>query len=315
MIDLKFYVAKAKKEYDRKKSASGAMWQVLSTQCLKDGWVVYGAVFSDKFLVHHIRCTSFEELQATYGSKYVQSDLGNIIRQICIDLKEDKKVLFSGTPCQVAAVRKCTNGSENLVLCDIICHGVLSNKMFLSYIAWLEKKKRGKICSFTFRDKSKGMSKQRWKATLASGEEITDSDVYTYNRIYYSDKMLRESCYYCKFASLERVGDITLGDVYQYSDKLSLISSDDLGISSVIINTELGEHLFEKCSQGLEWIECGFDDIKQPQLISPTKKKDGTGEWITFEREGFSGLVNYHFNISAKDRIIHSLKDLKRRIL
>ena len=314
MTKLICCVAKAGKNFDRKKSSSGAVWQVLATKCIKNGWIVYGAAFAEGLQVRHIRCTSLPEVQKTFGSKYVQSNMGGIIRQVLDDLAAGKYVLFAGTPCQVAAVRKCANENPNLFLCDIICHGVLSAQLFREYISWLETKKRAKVISFTFRDKSKGMSKQRWKATLDSGKEITDTDVYAYNRIFYSDKMFRESCYSCKFASPKRIGDLTIGDLHGYSEKFSTILNDDFGVSSVVISTKKGMQLFEKCNSDLEWIECEFDDIKQPQLISSVKKKNGKIEWKTYEREGFSGLVKKYFDVSFKDKLIHTLKDIKRKM-
>ena len=149
------YAARHKDMREVETSRSGAAFIALSDWVLRLGGVVYGAGYADHFRVVHKRATSREERDEFKGSKYVQSDLNTVFRQVKKDLKDGLTVLFSGTPCQTSGLASYVGKRlrENLYLVDIVCHGVPGPYLWRDYLAYLEKKQGSRICWVNFRDK------------------------------------------------------------------------------------------------------------------------------------------------------------------
>lgn len=149
------YGARHKNMQEVETSRSGAAFIAISDWILAHGGVVYGAAYTDHFRVVHKRATTKEERNEFKGSKYVQSDLTDVFRQVKKDLKEGRIVLFSGTPCQTSGINAYVGRRlrENLYLVDIICHGVPSPYIWRDFIAYLEKKQGDEIVWVNFRDK------------------------------------------------------------------------------------------------------------------------------------------------------------------
>lgn len=149
------YAARHKEMEEVMKSRSGAAFVAISDYVLEQGGIVYGAGYKDHFRVCHKRATTKEERDEFRGSKYVQSDLTGIFRQVKNDLKTGHTVLFSGTPCQTSGLHSYVGKKlrENLVLVDIVCHGVPSPYIWRDYITYLEKKYKDTISYVNFRDK------------------------------------------------------------------------------------------------------------------------------------------------------------------
>lgn len=156
------YAARHKDMHEVETSCSGAAFIAISDWILKQGGVVYGAGYADHFRVVHKRATNQEERNEFKGSKYVQSDLNSIFRQVKQDLREGLIVLFSGTPCQTAGLAAYIGKRlrDKLYLVDIVCHGVPSPYLWRDYLAYLENKHGARICLVNFRDKQK----HGWKA-------------------------------------------------------------------------------------------------------------------------------------------------------
>ena len=151
------YAARHKDMSEVETSRSGAAFIAISDYVLENGGVVYGAGYADHFRVVHKRATTKAERNEFKGSKYVQSDLGHLFRQVKKDLKDGLIVLFSGTPCQTAGLNSYIGKKlrEHLILIDIVCHGVPGPNLWQDYLAYLEKKQGDKICWVNFRDKQK----------------------------------------------------------------------------------------------------------------------------------------------------------------
>ena len=151
------YGARHKDMNEVETSRSGAAFIAISDYILEQGGVVYGAGYTDHFRVVHKRATTKEERDEFKGSKYVQSDMTGVFRQVKKDLRDGMTVLFSGTPCQTSGLNSYVGKRlrENLFLVDIVCHGVPSPYMWRDYIAYLEKKQGSPIVWVNFRDKQK----------------------------------------------------------------------------------------------------------------------------------------------------------------
>ena len=154
------FAVKLKNEKNRMSSQSGGAFYGIAKLFLSNKGIVYGCSYDSQLVVKHIRVDKIEELHYLQGSKYVQSEMGNCIYSIESDLKNNKKVLFSGTPCQCAgviefAISKKLN-IDNLYTCDFICHGVPSPRIYRDYLKFKEDKLGKKIAMVNLRDKSAG---------------------------------------------------------------------------------------------------------------------------------------------------------------
>lgn len=195
-------------------STSGGISTLISKEFIKHGGIVYGASFDENMVVMHVRCTNFEDIKKISGSKYVQSSLSSIYKKIKEDLEEDNSVLFIGTPCQCAGMRKAFEKFEKFYCCDFICNGVGSPKVFEKHIAYLEKIYRCKIDDYIFRPKQ--------EYYLEPYECFVDTDKNMHRMkaphkkwgtIYYEGLVFRTSCYDCRYAKKGRVGNITFSDI------------------------------------------------------------------------------------------------------
>ncbi len=221
-------------------STSGGAFSALAESILCDGGVVYGCTMTPEFQVCHIRVEAQSEISKLRGSKYVQSDMGDVFNRIDEDLRSGSKVLFTGTPCQVAGLYGFLGKNyDNLLTADIICHGVGSQAYFDKYIKWIKIKKVG-LERIEFRNK-KFVGWSCGGLFTVKGQDIP---FYNHEHYYYSyflsGEIYRKSCYSCSYANMTRVGDITLGDFWG-AEGINFGFDISEGCSLVIANTNKGE--------------------------------------------------------------------------
>lgn len=253
-------------------SQSGGAFTALSDLILDDGGVVYGAAFDASHNVRHVRVETKEERDALRGSKYVQSDLNGIFRDVKADLKEGRKVMFVGSPCQVAGLKSYIPVSlvENLLLVDFICHGVPSPAVWKDYVGYMSRK--GRMVKADFRDKSEGGWKVHKESFLYENgkKKVTE----TYRILFYKNIMLRHSCAVCPYDIVSHKSDITLADFWGV-DEVVPAMDDNAGTSMVICNSERGQELLEKASGNLvaerTVLDYSFMSRRNPNLVRPAK--------------------------------------------
>ena len=269
------YAAQRKNKESLKQSSSGGIAALLSEYVIENGGVVYGCAFDKNLKALHIRCTDKKELEELKGSKYVQSDFSSVYETLVEDCKSGKIVLIIGTPCQCAAVKKLLgNKYNNFILVDLICHGVPSPDLFKKYLFWKsDKMGGGPILKYNFRDKEKYDWGTTYKAATATATATATADPY-YESFIYAENY-RECCYNCKYAQIDRVGDITIGD-YWGIQKLHPEFNVDItkGVSVVLVNDEKGKSLFEKINSKLNFIESDIEKamIENSNLYAPAKQ-------------------------------------------
>lgn len=238
------YVGYATRNEIREQSSSGGVFSLLAEAILEQNGVVFGAAFDDKFQVHHISIESKEELKKLRGSKYVQSRLENTFFETKIFLENDRRVLFSGTACQIAGLKNYLGKEyDSLVTVDILCHGVPSTKVWEVYMKYQENKFASEIKSIYFRDKQYGWKNASLKIKFKNGKEYimpTKNDIF--QKLFLSDICLRESCYQCQFKEIPRVSDFTIGDCWGIENHMPEMD-DDLGTSVILIHSNKGEKL------------------------------------------------------------------------
>ena len=258
------YAAASNNDNFLRKSASGGAFAVLAENVLKKDGVVYGAALpleNGKLEPKHLRIDTVERLPELQGSKYVQSAIGDTYAQAQKDLLDGKRVLFSGTPCQIAGLKQYLKKDyENLLTVDIICHGVPSKRFFQSFMEDYGKKLRGTITEFYFRDKSKGqgmITRSVYKNKNGERQEkVIAGNLLSYVNLFLRSFTYRKNCYSCPFASEKRVGDLTLGDFWgfheeypSYDEKQGL--SNGKGISCVLVNTDTLNRKYSSTFQSL----------------------------------------------------------------
>ena len=235
------YAAMADDEI-RMKSSSGGIFTLLAEYILDKGGYVCGAAFDDNWDVHHIIVDNKEDLAKLRGSKYVQSNTENCYKQIKKLLDNDKYVLFSGCPCQVAGLYSFLGKNyEKLYSVDILCHGSPSPGVWQKYLN--ENFNKNDIIKINFRDKNKiGWSCSHCTISTKNGDAIVTDD---FTKLFHSSINLRESCYNCDYSKKPRPADITLGDFWGISDHIKGLN-DGKGLSFILTNNQKGQFLFNE---------------------------------------------------------------------
>lgn len=308
-FEVKAYGVKNKNLDERKQSQSGGAFYVLAKHILSKGGVVYGSLMDSGFTVRHARASTEEEAKAFRGSKYVQSDLGNTFSSVKEDLRLGIPVLFSGTPCQVAGLKAFLRKDyDNLLLVDLICHGVPSPKVWADYIEWQQGRNKKTITGAEFRDRSLTWGKSA-EAIYVKGKKKT-FDIY--GRLFYSRNTHRKSCYTCPFTTTEKISDITIGD-YWGIENIKPEFRDAYGVSAVLVNTRAGQRIWDEVSENFDYFECAVENIKarNPQLSTPVAKPATREEfWRDYEK-GFSFIAKKYGGNNLKGKV----KRLIKRIL
>lgn len=252
-----YYCAWNTDSHERNAATSGGVGGALTKQALTSGWYVCGAVFNKEWNLAHIVSNDKTFIDSIRGSKYLQSNTEGVYNQIKNLLSNGEKVLFIGTPCQTDALNNCIPARlrENLLLCEIICHGVNSPKVWNDYRCHLERFHKSRIVSYNFRSKSHGWGKRRVSYSLKNGKKV---DVPAYRNIFHSwfgqHYMLRESCFKCPYRTVSRYSDIIIGDFWGI-ESIEPTLEVKTGASVVITNTLAGELFFANCQLTKKKIE------------------------------------------------------------
>jgi coenzyme F420-reducing hydrogenase beta subunit len=244
----------AAKSYDaevRKHSSSGGMFTHLAEAVINEGGTVFGARFDQQWNVVHARANSIEELEPLRGSKYVQSVIGNTYKEVKEQLLQGRKVLFTGTPCQIAGLRSYLRDEyENLYTVDIACHGVPAPGLWEKYKTALEKQYSSNLKNVEFRDQSNGWRHYNIRYEFADRTVKVPRLKDPYLTLFLQDMTLRPSCYDCRLRNGRSGSDITLGDLWSVAQTAPKMN-DDNGVSGVLINTEKGRELWAKIAEDL----------------------------------------------------------------
>ncbi len=267
-LPLKAYAAWNKDRNKHLSSSSGGAAYVFSSYIINQGGVVYGCA-SDGINIQHIRVDQIKNLNKLQGSKYVQSHICNLFSQVKTDLRNQIPVLFIGTPCQVAGLKKYIKRiPPHLYVVDLICHGVPSLQMLEEHIANIAKGRN--IESISFRKGNKFLMHITGKAF----DYIVPFRKDLYYRGFMQGVTYRESCYQCPFACQERVGDITIGDFWGILHPELLPTESKDGISVLLPCTDKGMHLIEQTKEFFHYFERPVEEaIKgNSQLQHPVRQ-------------------------------------------
>ena len=264
------YAAKKTNEDVRIQRSSGGAFSVLAEYVINHQGVVFGAKFDDKWDVVHDYTETLEGIKSFRGSKYVQSFIGEMFVKVKEFLEQNRLVLFSGTPCQVAGLQRFIGKNfDNLITVDFVCHGVPSPQIWRIYIAQLKNQIEPTINdniiikNISFRSKALGWSDFSFAVDYFTSNDANIKTICeshsknVYIKGFLNDIYLRPSCYKCPTRNLKSGSDITIAD-YWGIQNISPHFFDDKGVSLILVNTIIGENIYNKLS--LDSILTNFND-------------------------------------------------------
>ena len=242
------YAAINTNEGIRMESSSGGVFTIMAEKVINDGGVVFGAKYTADWQVEIVPTETIDGLAAFRGSKYLQARMGNSLQQCKQFLRDGRKVLFSGTPCQIAGLKHYLRKDyDNLIAVDFVCHGVPGPKVWGRYLKEVTEAGKKAIQDIKFRDKPEGW--KRFNFTLEFNEGNKEYTMSSYNgdnhymRAFLSNMILRPSCYNCQAKSGRSQSDITIADFWGIETVLPSMD-DDKGTSLVLVHTDKGKQIF-----------------------------------------------------------------------
>lgn len=269
------YAFKHKDIAIRRNTSTAGAFVAFSKQILAEGGVVFGAAFDDDFSVRHLYVEEERDLWNLVGSKYLQSRMETSYMDCKRFLREGRKVLFSGTPCQIAGLKSYLRKEyDNLICIDLICHGVPAPGIWQKYLHYQEQKMSheiGKslfISKVNFRNKSRGWSSYSLSLSLS----LSDKDGHVYEippcdwrkdvfmRSFLSHLNMRPSCFHCRFRNQRSGSDITIGDFWKFDQVHPEAENDQIGINAVMVNTQKGVSLMRNID--FDGFESSYEKIK-----------------------------------------------------
>ena len=306
---IECYAAINKNEHIRKQSSSGGIFSAIAESVIAEGGVVFGARFNENWQVVHTCVETSNELVAFRGSKYVQSKIGDTFKQAEVFLKKGRKVLFSGTPCQISGLHHFLRITyNNLLTVEVVCHGVPSPKIWREYLHSLQFSNIGTI---SHKDKSFG-----WRSYSLTIKDNNENIILTekagnnkYLMAFGLNLTLRPSCFNCPAKEGRSKADITLAD-YWGVEKLLPQMDDNKGTSFICVNTEQGRTIIEQLDVQIK--EADYQQSIQYNTCI-IKSTDEPADRLLFWNDYYAHGINTLFSLKIKKQNI--IKRLIKRII
>lgn len=292
-------------------SSSGGVFYELADLIIKSGGSVVGAGYDKNWTVSQQMVSDMHDLPKLQGSKYVKSDISDSYKITYDTLKENRLVLYSGTPCQIAGLKKYLENSglkstENLLTVDIICHGTPPAFIFQDYISFLSDKEGREIVSFSFRNKKFG-HRLIGEYEVLKNSKIKKRRLYSsessYFALFLKGYIYNDVCYTCSYACNERIGDITLGDFWGIKEEMPEFFaenslSEETSVSAVMVNTEKGQRFFEKVKNHVISKPADYEKVisHNPQLNGPAYCDKNIRKDLleAYKINGYEALENFY---------------------
>lgn len=281
-----------------------------------DGYAV-GVSFDNNFMPAHKIVKSYNEATNFRNSKYAQSDLGLIFSDVKKLLAEEKKVVFVGTPCQVAGL-KCflQKDYDNLITADLVCRSIPSPLLWEKYLEWQEEKHKSKITTIACRKKTYGYHSGTLECVFENKKKYSGSNRVDYfMKSFHGNICSRESCYSCKFKTVHRCSDFTVFDSWQ-PERVALepLKDNDLGFSNVLVNSAKAKKIVKEIKNIKTYSadpEKMFEFTGGMERKSVERKPERDVFYKDLNDKGFFETVNKYSFVSLKDRIIEKLKPIR----
>lgn len=316
----KAYAAFAKDLYERQNSSSGGLFSILAKYIIDNNGVVFGAAFNKSYTkVCHVMVDNIDDLYRLRGSKYLQSNIGDIYSVVKENLNLKKKVLFSGTPCQIFGLKKYLRMKyDNLFLIEVACHGVPSQFVWKEYIGYLERKYKSKVKYVNFRCKNPSWQQYDVKIAFDNGkcyQKRGYDDLYM--RGFIQNMYLRPSCYSCKHKINNSCADVTLADFWGIQQIISEYN-DDKGVSLVVTHTKQGDYLLEKIKNeiNIKEVELKMAIEKNPSISTSAAANSNSKEFLSKTKEiSIYKLLKKYCDRTFVKKLFKNIKKLIRKFM
>lgn len=305
------FVVRIKDEAVLTESTSGGGFSAIARQICDEGGVVIGAAFDEEFHIVHKVTSNYRDISKFRGSKYAQSELGETFSDIKRLLQQGEVVLFSGTPCQVAGVKKYLGKNyKNLYTIDIVCRSIPSPKLWNEFIKTVVPQG---VKQVRFRNKTYGYHSGTFIVEFKNGKIISSSNrVNKYMKAFHMNICSRPSCYDCKFKSVERVSDFTLFDCWHPEKLINGFRDDDKGYTGCLVHSNKGLELLENIKT---WTWVYNVDVKKAlsftggmaehSVIRPIVRSEF---YTTLTEIGAVATLDRYVSVNLKDKFIECTK-------
>ena len=229
-------------------------------------------------------------------------------------LKEDRWILFTGTPCQCNALRTYLNKEyDKLIICDIVCHANPSQKVFDKYINDLEEKKNKKILNYEFRTKENGWKNQ---TPIVVYEDGTREEEGTYFKAFVSELIGRPSCHSCVYADIRRISDFSIADFWGIEKVIEEIENDDTGISLYTVNTEKAKNIFKEINKNINFRKVDIKEaFKYNHGINVPMHKNRQKFFDDLEDKSVIDNIQECLKVSFIKKVLRKCKRIAKKIL
>lgn len=288
----KAYACYSKDEKVRAASMTAGIAYLCGKCVIERGGVVFGVVGDVLHKVEHKKAVTMDQLLLMRGSKYLQSDIGYIYREVKAELLDGKEVLFTGTPCQVAGLYGYLGKEyDHLYTLDLICHGVPSGMVLKKYVRELEAEKGSKVIAF-YRDKKMGVKPVWFSCVFEDGTKFSQKGQENiYNRAFLTNMITRKSCQDCEYARIPRIGDVSVGD-YLQGNKSEVHDKENKGLSLITLNSAKGFQLFDRIRHEVYAMEYPLEEvIKESEHLAKPPKRN------IYRRSYFYLIKRYSFSV------------------
>lgn len=297
-------------------STSGGIFTELAKSFLTEGSYVVGARYTEEFLVEHYIIQTIDEISILRQSKYVQSDKKDIFKQIKALLEAGKKVLFVGSPCEVAGLYGFLQKKyAALVTVDFICLGANSPKVYLKFLEMLEEQYNSRVKKVWFKNKTYGWNRFSTKVEFVNGDyylKDRNDDYFMRGYIGQNKFYTRPSCLECQYKKIPRVADLTLADFWGIANKDKNLDQD-IGTSLIMINSSEGEKIFTDIQSKIYSCDCELADALDGNMaiFNSIKLDSRRNEFFNdLDVLRFDKLINKYCRVNKKRRIINFFKKL-----
>lgn len=288
---LNVYAAINPNEEIRRESSSGGIFTMLAESILDEGGVVFGARFNERWEVVHDYTETKDGLAPFRGSKYVQSRVGETYRQAKAFLQQGRKVMYTGTPCQIAGLKRYLEKEyDQLLTVDVVCHGVPSPLVWRDYLCDITANNLSQIASINFRDKSTGWKNYSVKISGKEGKDYVNESFRQnlFMQVFLKDLCLRPSCANCAAKSGKSCSDLTIADYWGMEDP---DWDDNKGTSLALVHSSQGQQSMDAC--GVSKKQTSYEEAYRhnPSIErSVAENKYIAPFWSSFSSNGLKGV-------------------------
>ena len=306
-------------------STAGGFFPTLAQWVIEQNGVVFGTAYSTNMIPVVCKAESIEEVYRFNGSKYVQSDLSLALPEVKAELEKGRIVLFSGTPCQVAAVKTLCKEfvGKSLLTMDVVCYGVPSPGLFRAFLDTIEKKNQAKVVDYRFRDKHKNGWSHTTVITMVDADGNTmqyDEEDYSripYYKMFGSRNCFRKECYNCQYNTIERISDFTTGNFWNIEKMTDAFDTKNC-VSMLLLNTDLAQNIFEKIADRYQVIDMTLEQAIQANdaLVHTCKyPSDRDAIYCCFARQGFDSMFQKYYVDTPVKKAMRKVKSLLKSIV